>query len=970
MSQASIFRGSISANVHSVILSAGESITAGKGLVNINGTVLHASSTNLKNNMPMFGIALNTTTVGNEVYVQTGGEVSSATLNLGDGYACAVGVDSNGILVRSTNSSCVSAPNWIGLCDANGIITISPRNLSIFDPKDYGCPMDGVSDDYPGFRILLDTLPQYPNHRGATIQIPRGEMWFSRDLHIDRPVRIVGAGGIGGGDQGNGTNINFAPGRGFVIDDYQTGANHNLGSGTTIEHLAIKSKQLIPANPVFGGLYFARTPSVTYALGDVVIPYNSSPTRANTKKCFRVTVSGTTASTPAYGTDPAGFSTAVTGTTIVDGTVTWTCEALPDDYVTGTKFYKTGDRVFVVGDTRVYWEAQNDGYTAGSASNPLEGFINPIGQSIVDGYVTWKQYTSAGILCLTGNCNFEHLYIDGFTGYAIFVQGDGAVFPLNISDFGYINNVHFFKCGGGITFKGFDAQGWHVTDCEGTITSVFSSMRTIKDTTVGAGTHGFYDASLGNTYTGCYYQGDGGVGFYVPVNTGSTFVGCRSESSYKDVIGSSNMFIASNGISGITGTGARIVGGLMSNILAADDTASVKIRSGGERQDGKTSLWFSNTAADYLQQYFNYYGWIYGGTATITGNGPTGTGWNSFGFEGPYNAGHRCVGISGPNADGYAGHWRLYSGQFIGTDPTGGSVYGYGTQYRGVDGPSLVWTQIRGGQRLVGDKFAVQSSGAPGTWDEYVVQVAGWRGHHWSPNSNYYGPGIFNGTLPQSIVEPTANARPIPAAGSKVFRAYSTTGNGASGSTEPNWDTAVNIGNQVIDNQVTWELVGFTPTYSRSQFIDDPVYALTPQSRKRWKDTAGTDGYTAAPKAKVDSYRLNVQTTTNAANQILFTTDILSDNSTSVINVTITGKQNGNFAEYVSAKLSGTYGRNNGSGATNIGVNDNVVKGTSNLGTSAFNLNVNGPIIEARVTPGVNATVDWGVFVEVLEGKS
>src|SRR5262249_17809044 len=66
-------------------------------------------------------------------------------------------------------------------------------------------------------------------------------------------------------------------------------------------------------------------------------------------------------------------------------------------------------------------------------------------------------------------------------------------------------------------------------------------------------------------------------------------------------------------------------------------------------------------------------------------------------------------------------------------------------------------------------------------------------------------------------------------------------------------------------------VAGTPGTQAIAVFQDDPVTALTPQTQTDWNDTADTDSGTAAAKARVRAYRRQVQTTTNTANQTLFT---------------------------------------------------------------------------------------------------
>lgn len=848
----------------------------------------------------------------------------------------------------------------------SGKIAMRQGGVSI-KPGWYGCPCNGVDDDYTGFRALLDSLPAVASTGGQvsyTVELPVANMWMSQDLHIDRLVRIIGS-GQAGGDHNPGTVISFAPGHGIIFEDTKTSSDTSTSSGSHFEQVTLQSKQLAVGNPIYGAMYFGRAASTKYALNDCVIHTQVSPTRAGCAGAdgrlifFRCTTAGTTAATPLSG-DPTGFSSAIIGSAITDGTVVWTAESLPYDYPAGVATaIVAGQRVFVVGETRYYWEAQNSGTTAGGSPGPLATEVTP-GEVIADGTVNWITKVPAAILTRTGDLKIRHCYANGFTGYALHVQGDSAASPNNIADFGEIEEFHFQGCGGGVHFKGFDAQGWVVVSSEGTLNvDVASGMRTLKDATVGYGCHGFYDRSLGNTYLGCYYQGGGGIGFYNPANNGSTYIGCRSESSYKNVVYAGNVFISGNDQIGTTGGCTYITSSAVQNVVANIPAGTKTIFGYLDQQYASSmSRAFSLQSSDDAG---NALGWGYEAAGTTFSNvGNAGTGWFSLAW-GPSGIITNCVGVSGAASSEGPGLWRHYIGWFEGTDA-------HGTRFRGVDATALTANELRGGQQIVGDKFRVQGSVA-GTWDGYVVTAAGYRGPHWVQNSAQ-STGYAPWGLSASMVEPTANAAPIPAAGSKVFRCVAATGDQTTGSVEPNWATATIVGNQIVDHNVTWQLVGFTPTYSRFEWIDDPVYAITPQSRKHWRDTAATDSATSAPKSKRDEYRKSIQTTTNGAGQTLLTTDDLADNSTSVIDVVVCGKQNGVFSEFASAKLSGTYGRNNGGAPTLAGSVDNTVKGTASLGTSSFSLAVSGNGIAIEVTPGVNAAVDWGLIVTVTEGKS
>ena len=180
-----------------------------------------------------------------------------------------------------------------------------------------------------------------------------------------------------------------------------------------------------------GGFTGYRVPSHLYPLGAAVVNYNATPTRTNTRAIFRVTAinyngfnAGRTAATPPSGTDPFGFSTAVNGSIIIDGDVTWTAESLPRDYSSylvpntpssGANFYHTGDRVLNPGDNRFYFEALNDGYTAGTGTVlfMVDRFSGQptIYVTTTDGGITWKTHQQAAIFNLCSFMSFRNMYI-------------------------------------------------------------------------------------------------------------------------------------------------------------------------------------------------------------------------------------------------------------------------------------------------------------------------------------------------------------------------------------------------------------------------------------------------------------------------------------------------------------------------------------------------------------------------------
>lgn len=109
------------------------------------------------------------------------GPVPANVLQLGAGVACAVGVDVNGRPVRATDPACVSAPNWVGTCDALGNVTILPLRKDEFNVLDWGLDPTGVvaCDD------LFDTLLAQTS-TGDSVLFPRGNYKFTRTINMPR----------------------------------------------------------------------------------------------------------------------------------------------------------------------------------------------------------------------------------------------------------------------------------------------------------------------------------------------------------------------------------------------------------------------------------------------------------------------------------------------------------------------------------------------------------------------------------------------------------------------------------------------------------------------------------------------------------------------------------------------------------------------------------------------------------------
>lgn len=158
--------------------------------------------------LPFFGIALQTAAATAKVDVQIGGVVAGG---LGPGKPGAVGVNSSGKLVRANAvrvrkndptkaKVCISAPNWIGDCDASGMVTIRPRRDTRLNVLDFGAAGDGKTDDTDALQDALDCamrlgkMTDEPVSDGKVVYLPPGDYLISKPLVVSNGCILEGAG--------------------------------------------------------------------------------------------------------------------------------------------------------------------------------------------------------------------------------------------------------------------------------------------------------------------------------------------------------------------------------------------------------------------------------------------------------------------------------------------------------------------------------------------------------------------------------------------------------------------------------------------------------------------------------------------------------------------------------------------------------------------------------------------------------
>lgn len=146
----------------------------------VTGQQIAGATTNLST-VRFDGIALSAATgSGKDVYVEFSGTVDPNIFNLGDGYSCAVGVNSSGIAVRVTDATCVSAPNYVGYCDGYGTITVAPRRAQNVDIMDFGATGNGITDD----TVVIQLAITAAFLSGADCFVPPGTYAISAELQV------------------------------------------------------------------------------------------------------------------------------------------------------------------------------------------------------------------------------------------------------------------------------------------------------------------------------------------------------------------------------------------------------------------------------------------------------------------------------------------------------------------------------------------------------------------------------------------------------------------------------------------------------------------------------------------------------------------------------------------------------------------------------------------------------------------
>lgn len=765
------------------------------------------------------------------VTVQSSGPLSAAYAPyVGVGAVSAVGPDTlTGKLVRVADD----ASNIIGDCDAHGNCRISltgkggsGSSIPGLNPKNFGCPWDGIHDDLPGFSAMLASLPKVVTNLGggtsvggAKIYLPSGIGYFSDNLLINRTVEIVGA---AGGEGGTNSTMSFAAGKGIWFQNYNTSAD-GAGSGfASIKRVTLASTRMSQFASYYN-ITNVRTPSTFFEKGRTV----QAGGAGNTACFFRVTTKGTTSS----GGDPPAFTTAVTpGVTITDGSLTWTSEAMPHDRLLNHA-YTLGQRIYIPGDTRYYFECVQAGTSANKNCYPLypgqplsdvtgPDFTSPgmpfqTAGPTVDGGVLWAVKLHAGIITSEIHINIEDIFFAGFRGFAVHNQSATAVGIVTNSDFGMVSGGHAEWCGGGVLLYGFDANAYTVNHFESISCGDAASGYTDIGGQYGCGAIGIWDNGLANRFYGNYAQNNNSPAFVSAGVSTAVWAGNHSECAYDSVFCPTAIVLNNDPFQSVSGHTQFASSNQGQNIGSTNYGVTPNVAAGQLTSGPIASAHWLRSVDEGVSQLL---AWEYNDGRAMAQGSPSGysvgAGWYTLNW-GPYNN-FGVVSISGSAAAEGEGWWRVFEGTFCG----GTSPY-----WAGNNTNTLGWGQLKGGSVGQGDRWTNANLGAPGNYDTVIAQSVtnGATARAWGPGVLYWQrvtTGTYSGHN-ADVVVPVGSANPIPTAGTKVFRVQSVVGgtNGSSGGVEPNWALAPAIGNTIVDNTITWVNIGVVPAFAATNLV-------------------------------------------------------------------------------------------------------------------------------------------------------
>ena len=302
------------------VKAASTALTQGAAVVTDGSTVKLGTPAAVRAAGRVSGLAIAAASASATARIHTAGPIEPSIFNLGAGVACAVGLTAAGVPVRVTSTTHASGLDYVGHCDETGTITVSPRRARHYDVRDFGAKGDGVTDDLAAFNSAIYAMGPQPMpdfsvpaaYPGGTLFVPEGTYRLSAPLLISRAIHLLGEGGRGNIPR---TILKFDAGTAPGINCQYVTASGTGGRG---DYAILQDFVAVYANGTAGATFPHWNPSTAYVVGDIRVPRDQWGNVWG--YAFRCTTAGTSGAT-----EPAWISDyPPTGTTVADGTVTWT----------------------------------------------------------------------------------------------------------------------------------------------------------------------------------------------------------------------------------------------------------------------------------------------------------------------------------------------------------------------------------------------------------------------------------------------------------------------------------------------------------------------------------------------------------------------------------------------------------------------------------------------------------------------
>lgn len=701
----------------------------------------------------VLGIAASTAAAGQPLTVVDHGPVDRLVLDLGARNTASV------VVVRGSppviRRAAPPRPDdyVLGMCDPSGQVTIAPRREvstvsgRVVDVRDYGARGDRSRDASPAFEAAIAALPY--GTASATIYVPPGEYRLSRDLHLNRPVHLLGA---GGGTAGNhGVRLMFDAGRGIVVDNQNSTEEFGQAAGAVIENLRISGTVPPLVGRVMAGTTYAPNqrvhvnaplPSATPPfLGLRYFHWECVRGGTSTELTSLVTAPNFYAN---HGFVPPPVAEWSAGKRVRSGQcVLPRFDGLgPTDRIYRCEFVTPGDPPYrFTGSTEPAWAAPSGSATPdGDVRWIAESWVVPTGPSphIFDegpGRPRWVARVHAGIR-MHARCTVRNCFIEDFLNAGIYILGHTTLLLTN-TDGWQLQNLLTARCGVGVLVYGNDANNGTALGVSCVLNGFDPTTALYLDFTAaeladmraavaegrpagGNGGYGFCDFSeLGCNWIGCHAE---------PSTDRSLVVAGRSPEQHSVVVGSH--LEGANRPSFVANTSV-VIGGTWTHGLAGDAAAVQAGYTGFSRvfeQDSVSrravvalhprilsghadSVLGWTTSRSGIRSEQNWVQWRYG-RPDVPGE------WT---FEAqqlnvPYLAVADGLGPSGAG-------WRDVRGHFRG-HPHLGTEY-----FLGVHSGLEKRVEVRRGQRKIGDRFETNSPlAARGSYLGRVVVMAGFVG--------------------------------------------------------------------------------------------------------------------------------------------------------------------------------------------------------------------------------------------------